>query len=151
MPKCAASAARCGSISTSTVLDARHARENGAEHQPDHPAADHHDARARAQAGIPDTVERRLHIRREHCPARGQTLGQGGEHAERGVEPGLVRMQAEDRAPAPSRRPVLDFADGAIAVFHGKGKIAFLEGRAHALVFVRRYVALEDESFGPPG
>src|SRR5690606_40035872 len=45
--------------------------------------------------------------------------------------PGLVGVEAEHPAAAQLVRPVLDDADGEVAVLHGAGQVALLEGRAH--------------------
>ena len=118
-------------------VDQRHvgaragARPDSAISRPTTPGADDDDPVARARAGIPERVERRLHIGGEHGAARRQAVGHGGQRGSRRDEAVLVRVQREDGAPGEAGGPVLDHADRAVAVFHGEGKVALLQ-RARA-------------------
>ena len=57
-------------------------------------------------------------------------------------------MQAEDTLPHELRRPTLDPRHHGIAIFDREGKIALLEGTAHAGPFAFGHPPCEDQRFG---
>ncbi len=59
-----------------------------------------------------------------------------------------LRMQREDRPANPVDWAGLDAAHGAIAVFHRKGEIAFLQGTAHPGIFAFGHTSCRNEAFG---
>ncbi|MFC5043923.1 hypothetical protein [Ornithinimicrobium kibberense] len=59
-------------------------------------------------------------------------------------------MQAEDAQSDPVRLPVLDDADGEVAVLDRPGQVAYLERRPHPLRDGLGHAAAVHEQLGPP-
>lgn len=55
-------------------------------------------------------------------------------------------MKGEDHLPGPVA--LRDAPDGAVAILHGEGKVPFLRGAAHALVFALGYPPFRDHTLG---
>ena len=92
-------------------VDAGDARQQRRRQQPDHAGADDQRALAGQRPRVPEDVERRLHVRRQHRAVVRHGVGDGDAHRGRRQEQVLVRVEAEDaaaeqrRAARPRRRP----------------------------------------------
>ncbi len=114
----------------------------------DRAGADHGDAIADARPEVPEAVDRGLEVRGEHRARGRHAVGQHVHGARRHDVARLMRIEAE-HVPADQRgRAALDDPDVAVAVLHGRRKIAGLKRRAHPLVLARRHGAREHERFG---
>ena len=78
----------------------------------------------------------------------GTSSGKRHGGACRDVEYGLVRVERKDGLARKASPAVLDPSDGGVAVFHGKGKIASHERRAHSLEFARGHTPAKHERLG---
>ena len=105
----------------------------------DHAGPDHGDAVGRSRRGVPDAVERGLHIGGQHRAERRHILRKHHGGARRDVERGLMRVKREDGLASQGIAAVLDPSDRGVAVFDGKRKIACHERRAHPLELAHRY------------
>src|SRR5260221_11855751 len=129
---------------------ARQPRRQRCDETADDAGTDDCAAIADERSGIPQRVDRRLHVGGEHRALIRQRIGKR-QHGIRGhVVAVLMRMEAEDATADRADRPGLDDANRGVAVFDRRGKFAILEGTAHRLVLARRYLAPEDEAFGAP-
>ena len=111
-------------------LDRREAGEQPRHAAADHPGADDCDPVADERRGVPQGVDGGLDGAGEHGARGRHVVGHDGHGARRHHVGRLVRKQAEDRAPAQLRRPLLDGADVQVAVLDRPGEVAFLERRA---------------------
>ncbi len=111
----------------------------------DRACADDRDAIADTRRRVPQPVHGSFEIRSEHGATGRQIVRQRRERCGRHHVTCLVRMQTEHIAAAQTCRPLLDTADVAVAVLHGRREFANLERRAHARVLARRHTAAEHE------
>jgi hypothetical protein len=126
-------------------LSAGKSRAKRRDEQTDDAGADHDDFVARPRARVPQRVERGLHISGERRAPGRNVFRDGPRHVERNDEAALMRKEAENRPSQPRRRPGLDPADRAIAIFDGEREFAFLKGRAHGFCLPSGNAPLEDE------
>jgi membrane glycosyltransferase len=109
--------------------------------------ADDGDSIGGRRRGVPNGVERGLHIGRERCARERQTVRQQGDSLSGEIEDGLVRMKRKDRAVAPFGRSAFNAPDGRIAVFDRKRKRAAHERRTHAREFRLGHATGDHQSF----
>ena len=114
----------------------------------DHPGADDGDPVAEQRRGVPEGVDGGLDGAREHGASGWHVLGHDRHGAGRHHVGGLVRVQAEDRAAAQFRRPLLHGADVEVAVLDRPRELALLERRPHRGVLARRHTAPEHQRLG---
>ncbi len=114
----------------------------------DHPGADDGDPVAEQRRGVPQRVDGGLDGAGEHGARGWHALGHDGHGAGRNHVGGLVRVQAEDRAAAQLRRPLLHGADVEVAVLDRPREVPLLERRPHRGVLVRRHAAPEHQRLG---
>ena len=127
---------------------AREPAEQTRDAAADHPGADDRDPVADQRGGVPQGVDGGLDGAGQHGAMRGHVLRHDRHGSGRDDVGGLVRVQAEDRAAAQLRRPLLHGADAQIAVLHRPGEVALLERCAHARVLRRRHAAPEHQRLG---
>ena len=131
-------------------LAAGHAPGEPGDEAAERAGADDGDAIAEPQVRVPEAVDRGFEVGREDRARRGDRFGQRVHGRRRHDIARLVRMEAEDAAPAQRRGTFLDLADAAVAVLDRRRELARLERGAHARVFAGRHLAAEDERFGAP-
>ena len=110
-------------------LDRREAREQPRDAAADHPGADDGDPVADQRRRVPQRVDRGLDGPRQDRPGQRNVIGHHGHRARRHDVGRLVRIEAEDRAAAQLRRPLLDGADAQVAVLDRPGELSLLERR----------------------
>ena len=147
-PSAAATSARVASTSTSVTSHRREPGEQAGDAAADHPGADDGDAVADERGRVPQGVDGGLDGAGEHGARGRHVVGHDGHRARRHHIGRLVRVQAEDRATAQLRRPLLDGADVEVAVLDRPREVAFLERRAHFRVLSRRHAASEHQRLG---
>ena len=130
-------------------LDRREPGEQPGDAAADHPGADDGDAVADQRGRVPQGVDGGLDGAGEHGARGRHVVGHDGHGAGRHHVGRLVRVQAEDRAAAQLRRPLLDGADVEVAVLDRPREVPFLERRAHRGVLARRHAAPEHQRLGP--
>ena len=147
-PSAAATSARDASTSTSVTSTAGNRREQAGDAAADHPGADDGDAVADQRRRVPQGVDGGLDGAGEHGARGRHVVGHDGHGAGRHHVGRLVRVQAEDRAAAQLRRPLLDGADVEVAVLDRPREVPLLERRAHRGVLARRHAAAEHQRLG---
>ena len=149
-PSASATVARPGSVSTRVTSRPGNRASSLAMQQPDHPRPDHGDPVADQGRGVPQRVHRRLHGAGEDGPGHGDVVRHRGDRPGGHDVRRLVRVEAEDGAPAQVLRPVLDDPHVEVAVLHRPGEGAVLERRPHRVVLAGRDPPVEDQGLGPP-
>ena len=147
-PSACAAAALRASMSTSSTSAPTMRAASHATRQPTVPApitATRSPTRGAASHSALTAVSR---LAASTARAGGTIVGQHVQRADGHDVARLVRIQAEDVPAAQLRGPLLDDADVAVAVLDGRGKLAGLKRRAHALVLAARHLAVEHERFG---
>ena len=147
-PSAPATAARPGSTSTSVTSTAGNRASRRATQQPTMPAPTTAIRSPTSGGGVPQRVDGGLDGAGEHGARRRHVVGHDGHGAGRHDVGRLVRVQAEDGAPAQLGRPVLDDADVQVAVLDRPREVALLERRAHRGVLARRHAAPEHQRLG---
>jgi hypothetical protein len=127
---------------------AREPAEQTRDRAADHPGAHDRDAVTDERGGVPQGVDSGLDGAGQHGPIRRHALRHDRHGSGRDDVGGLVRVEAEDRAAAQLRRPLLHGTDAQIAVLHRPGEVALLERCAHARVLRRRHAAPEHQRLG---
>ena len=147
-PSAAATSARDASTSTSVTSTAGNRASRRATQQPTIPAPTTA-TRSPTSGGASHRALTAVSTRAGEHGARGRhVVGHDGHGAGRHHVGRLVRVQAEDRAAAQLRRPLLDGADVEVAVLDRPREVALLERRAHRGVLARRHAAPEHQRLG---
>ena len=147
-PSAAATSARPGIDVDERDLHRREPAQQARNAAADHPGADDRDPVAEQRRGVPQRVDGGLDRAREHGASGRHVLGHDRDRAGRHHVGGLVRVQAEDRAAAQLRRPLLHGADVEVAVLDRAGEVPLLKRRPHGGVLARRHAAAEHQRLG---
>jgi len=131
-------------ISPSVSVASCQARDRAA----DHARPDDRDPVADEGRGIPQHVHGGLDRAGQHGTPCGHTFGYECHGRLGHDERGLVREQAEHRVASQSSGPLLHDADVQVSVLDRAREIAFLKGRAHALVLAGGHFTTEDDRLG---
>ena len=122
----------------STIVTSAPGRRAQGDEQTDHARSDHHDAVGWACPGVPQAIQRGLHVGGEDASSRGNLRRQRRHHRYGRLEAVLVRVQGEHGLAGEIDRPIFHDADRAIAVFNWERERALLHGCAHAVVLSNR-------------
>jgi hypothetical protein len=120
--------------------------------QADYPGAHHRDAVTRARGTVPNTGERRLHVRGQHGTPRRNVSRKRDDRPSRNDVPVLMGVKTKDDG---ADQALGFFADAGlhhthagVSVLHRPRKVALLERTPHGLFELHRNVATKDEAFG---
>ena len=149
-PRASAMAARAGLMSISSTRAPGTRAASACGQAADDAGPDDRDAAADRGQGVPQDIDRRLHVGGQRRAVGRDRVGNRHHRIGGHDEQVLVRVQAEDAPAQQMIRAGFHLAHHAVAVFDGSGEIAFLERAAHDVEQFGRHPALEHEAFGPP-
>ncbi len=116
-------------------VDGRHARDDRRDERADDTRTNDRDLVARTNPGIPYGIERGFEVGGQGCALGRNTVRYRCQGGDRHHEPILMRVEDEGTTPDPLSWAILDNTNSRIAIFDGKGEVARLLRRAHAVEF----------------